>query len=73
MTSASDWTGAVGDMWAAEWRRTDRSLADLSRHPDAAIFAAAPPGPFRALDIGCGRGMRALPLRPPGRMRRLSA
>ena len=27
MTDASEWTGPVGDVWAAEWRRTDRSFA----------------------------------------------
>jgi len=37
MTSAGDWTGRVGHVWAAEWRRTDRSFADLARHLDAAI------------------------------------
>ena len=62
MTAASDWTGSVGDIWAAEWRRTDRSFADLSRHLDAAILAAAPDGPFRALDIGCGAGCTSLAL-----------
>jgi SAM-dependent methyltransferase len=62
MTDALDWTGAVGDVWAAEWRRTDRSFADLSRHLDAAILAAAPADPFRALDIGCGAGGTSLAL-----------
>lgn len=62
MTSAGDWAAAVGDAWAREWRRTDRSLAALSRHLDAAILAAAPPGPFRALDIGCGAGGTSLAL-----------
>ncbi len=62
MTSALDWTGSIGDVWAAEWRRTDRSFADLSRHLDAAILAAAPPGRFCALDIGCGAGGTSLAL-----------
>ncbi|MFX7853840.1 hypothetical protein ABTK08_20020, partial [Acinetobacter baumannii] len=26
---ASEWIGPVGDAWAAEWQRTDRSFADL--------------------------------------------
>ena len=56
MTDATAWQTRVGDVWAAEWRRTDRSLADLSRRLDAAILAAAPPGPAAALDIGCGAG-----------------
>lgn len=62
MTSATDWRSRVGDVWAAEWRRTDRSLADLSRHLDAAIRSAAPMGPGAALDIGCGAGATSLAL-----------
>ncbi len=62
MTFALDWTGSIGDVWAAEWRRTDRSFADLSRHLDAAILAAAPTHRFRALDIGCGAGGTSLAL-----------
>ncbi|KQN26208.1 hypothetical protein ASE86_08665 [Sphingomonas sp. Leaf33] len=62
MTSAQDWTGRVGDVWADEWRRTDRSFADLSRHLDAAIAVAAPGGQFRALDVGCGAGGTSLAL-----------
>ncbi len=62
MTTAYDWSGAIGDVWAAEWARTDRSFAALSRHLDAAIAAAALPGPFRALDIGCGAGGTSLAL-----------
>ncbi len=62
MTTGSDWTGTVGDVWTAEWQRTDRSFADLSRHLDAAILAAAPAGPFSALDIGCGAGGTSLAL-----------
>lgn len=62
MTRTYDWRGAVGDIWAAEWRRTDRSFTQLSPRLDAAILAAAPPGPFRALDIGCGAGGTTLAL-----------
>ncbi|MFS0771277.1 class I SAM-dependent methyltransferase [Sphingomonas sp. 1P08PE] len=61
MTDALDWRTRVGDVWAAEWHRTDRSLADLSRHLDAAILAAAP-GAGTALDIGCGAGATSLAL-----------
>ncbi|MFD1788609.1 class I SAM-dependent methyltransferase [Sphingomonas floccifaciens] len=71
MTASHDWTGRVGDVWAAEWQRTDRSLADLSRHLDVAIEVAAPAGPFRALDIGCGAGVTSLALataRPDARI-----
>jgi len=62
MTEASDWTGRVGDVWAAEWRRTDRSFGDLARRLDAAILAAAPRAGGRALDIGCGAGATSLAL-----------
>lgn len=62
MTEASDWTGGVGDVWAAEWRRTDRSFADLAPALDGAILAAAPAGSGRVLDIGCGAGATSLAL-----------
>ena len=55
MTTTTDWQTRVGDVWAAEHRRTDRSLADLARHLDAAVLAAAP-ATGTALDIGCGAG-----------------
>ena len=61
MTDAFAWQGRVGDAWAEEWRRTDRSLADLSRHLDAAIAASAP-SDGRALDIGSGAGGTSLAL-----------
>ncbi|TPG12203.1 class I SAM-dependent methyltransferase [Sphingomonas oligophenolica] len=61
MTTASDWSGKVGDVWAAEWRRTDRSFATLSRQLDAAILAAAPAHGV-ALDIGCGAGGTSIAL-----------
>ncbi|MDZ7281714.1 class I SAM-dependent methyltransferase [Sphingomonas sanguinis] len=57
-----DWRGRVGDVWAAEWRRTDRSLADISRHLDAAITSVAPET-GHALDIGSGAGATSLALR----------
>lgn len=62
MTRAHDWTGRVGDVWADEWRRTERAFAGLAPHLDAAILAAAPAGPIRALDIGCGVGSTSLAL-----------
>lgn len=61
MTDAAAWQGRVGDVWAEEWRRTDRSFADLSRHLDVAIAAVAPQS-GRALDIGCGAGGTSLAL-----------
>ena len=61
MTAGFDWQTRVGDVWAAEWRRTDRSFAGLSPYLDAAIQAAAPHC-GTALDIGCGAGSTALAL-----------
>jgi SAM-dependent methyltransferase len=61
MTGATDWQTRVGDVWATEWRRTDRSFADLSRHLNAAILAAAPDS-GSILDIGCGAGGTSLAL-----------
>lgn len=62
MTSASDWQARVGDVWAAEWRRTDRSFAGLSRQLNAAILTAVPSGPATVMDIGCGAGGTSLAL-----------
>lgn len=62
MTNAAEWSGPVGDAWAQEWRRTDRMFSGLAPHLDAAILAAAPPEPGRALDIGCGAGSTSLAL-----------
>ncbi|HVF94023.1 MAG TPA: class I SAM-dependent methyltransferase [Sphingomonas sp.] len=62
MTTASEWSGRVGDAWAQEWRRTDRMFAALAPVLDAAILAAAPAGAVRAIDIGCGAGTTSLAL-----------
>lgn len=61
MTSVIDWTGRVGDVWAAEWERTERSFAALVPHLDEAILSVAPDR-GRALDIGCGVGSTSLAL-----------
>ena len=61
MTDTLEWTGRVGDAWAEEWPRTDRSLADLARQLNAAILSAAPETGV-ALDIGCGAGGTSLAL-----------
>ena len=61
MTGGAEWQGIVGDTWSQEWRRTDRSFAELDSLLDAAITAAAP-GQGRALDIGCGAGRTSLSL-----------
>lgn len=62
MTDHLEWQGRVGEVWADEWRRTDRALATMTLALNAAILAAAPDGPFRALDIGCGAGETSLAL-----------
>jgi ubiquinone/menaquinone biosynthesis C-methylase UbiE len=62
MNVSPDWSGASGDAWAMRWQETDRALRPLAEVLDAAILAAAPPGPFRALDIGCGPGSTSLAL-----------
>lgn len=62
MTGRHEWQGRVGDVWAQEWRRTDRAFAGLDRSLGRAIEQAAPSGPFRALDIGSGAGATSIAL-----------
>ena len=59
MTDGAAWQARVGDVWAEEWRLTDRSFAGMSDALDAAILAAAP-NRGRIVDIGCGAGGTAL-------------
>ena len=59
MTGAQEWQGRVGQNWAAEWERTDRSFAALTPHLLTAT--AAEPGK-RVVDIGCGAGELSLAL-----------
>lgn len=61
MTTGSDWQGRVGDVWADEWQRTDRSFAGLAPALNAAILNAAPEAGL-AIDIGCGAGATAIAL-----------
>ena len=59
MTTAAavpEWATTSGDIWARRWRDTDAALEGLSPHLLAAIAAAAPSGPFKAFEIGCGPG-----------------
>ena len=56
----ADWTGRVGETWAREWRRTDRSFAGLDETLVPAILAVAPSGRARLVDIGCGAGTTSL-------------
>ncbi|KQM72017.1 class I SAM-dependent methyltransferase [Sphingomonas sp. Leaf20] len=60
MTEAYDWTNRVGDIWASEWVRTDRSFAGLSRHLDAAVVVATGTDTRTIVDIGCGAGGTSL-------------
>ncbi len=60
MTTAHDWTGRIGDVWAEEWRRTDRSFTNLTPHLNAAILAAATPQTRKVIDIGSGAGATSL-------------
>ena len=61
MTNTTDWTGRIGDVWAAEWRRTDRSFGGLAPFLDAAILAAATTSrPRTVVDVGCGAGATSL-------------
>lgn len=59
MTETIEWTGRVGDAWAEEWRRTDRTLAPVN---DALVERALPLRPRRILDLGCGAGATSLAL-----------
>jgi SAM-dependent methyltransferase len=61
MTTTYDWRGDIGDVWADEWRRTDRTLAAVN---DALVaeIAADWRAPGRILDIGCGAGATSLAL-----------
>jgi len=61
LTSGAEWAARVGQIWADEWRRTDRTFASLQRQLERAIDAAAPPG-AAVLDIGCGAGTTSLSL-----------
>lgn len=53
MTDKLEWTGKVGNSWAEEWQRTDRSFGRLTRR----LLEVARDGGFaQVLDIGCGAG-----------------
>ena len=66
---SSEWVGRVGDVWAEEWRRTDRSFvpvdAALVDRAVARVEGIASP---RIIDVGCGAGTTSLSLaaRLPG-------
>ena len=57
MTGGGEWRGRVGESWASEWRRTDRSFGNLT----AQLLDRARALSFRrALDVGCGAGELSL-------------
>ena len=61
MTDINEWSGPVGDVWAQEWQRTDRSFGELTAQLVPAIVDVAPEsGP--AVDLGCGAGEIAIGL-----------
>jgi SAM-dependent methyltransferase len=62
MTRGQEWATNVGDVWAEEWQRTDRTFAEMTIALNAAIDRVAPAGPGRALDIGCGAGITSFSL-----------
>jgi SAM-dependent methyltransferase len=59
MTKAQDWRGDVGDVWAEEWRRTDRSLAPVNAALVAELASQGSAG-SSIVDIGCGAGATSL-------------
>ena len=61
MTDASEWRGRVGEAWAEEWRRTDRSLAPVQAALLDTLLPLLPEG-AAVLDIGCGAGATSLAL-----------
>ena len=53
----SEWEGRVGDVWAEEWRRTDRSFVPIDTVLVAtALELLAHADSPRVLDVGCGAG-----------------
>lgn len=61
MTSATDWRGRVGDVWAEEHARTERAFGGIAAALDAAIGLVAPRA-GAAADLGCGVGGTTLAL-----------
>lgn len=61
MTDINEWRGPVGDVWAEEWQRTERSFGELTAQLVPAIIEAAPER-GRSVDIGCGAGETSIGL-----------
>lgn len=53
MTDATDWQGRVGQTWAEEWQRTDRSFSQLT---ERLLKEQRGLSFHQVLDIGCGAG-----------------
>ncbi len=63
ITDAAEWTGRVGESWAEEWRRTDRSLAPVGDALVSRILSELQGIERPALlDVGCGAGATSLAL-----------
>lgn len=53
VTDIGEWQGRVGQSWASEWQRTDKSFANFT----PLLIDAMADQPFdNVLDIGCGAG-----------------
>ena len=61
MTGAADWSGRVGDVWAAEYARTERAFSATAAALGAAMATVAPVS-GHAVDLGCGVGGTTLAL-----------
>lgn len=59
MASSSEWQGRVGQNWAHEWRRTDRSFTVLT---ERLLQRSRDVSFSNVLDIGCGAGELSLAL-----------
>jgi SAM-dependent methyltransferase len=60
---SSEWEGRVGDLWAEEWRRTDRTFVPVDDALiESAVAQLADVAQPRVLDIGCGAGTTSLSL-----------
>ncbi len=57
MTDQSEWTGKVGNAWADEWKRTDRSFGPVT---DRLLEVAQAKGFAQVLDVGCCAGAVSL-------------
>lgn len=59
MVDVSEWQGRTGDAWAAEWRRTDRSMTMVT---EELLRQTRGKKCDRIIDIGCGAGELSLAL-----------